>query len=237
MAGERFFKRPVFVLLKAYQLRDRASEVERFYIEPHYDRDSPAISIPFPYFIAFLTGNGDELRRSAAVLRSSPAAEDLISHLEALALARSGRLEEARRLSTVPVAIAQRAGRRERGGLFEAAAAVWEALYGNAVAARQRASAALQLGSGRDIDYAVDGRDGAPPAGASAGACRRHREGETRAQGSVDAVAACRRRYSHAHRRTGTVCEAAVKRRMSRNRRAANPPPCRSRSHSPCAPR
>jgi len=32
---------------------------------------------------------------------------------------------------------------------------VWEALYGNAVAARQRASAALQLGRGRDIDYAV----------------------------------------------------------------------------------
>ena len=107
------------------------------------------------YFVAFLKGTDDELKRTAAVARKSPAAADIISHLEALALARSGRLHEARRMSAVPVEIAQRSGRHERAGLFEAATAVWEAFYGNAAAARQSAARALQLGRGRDVDYAA----------------------------------------------------------------------------------
>jgi len=108
-----------------------------------------------PYFVAFLKGTDDELARSAAVARKSPAVEDVISHLEALALARSGQLRDARRMSAVPVEIAQRAGRRERAGLFEAGRAVWEAFYGNAAAARQSATRALALGRGRDVDYAA----------------------------------------------------------------------------------
>ena len=58
-------------------------------------------------------------------------------------------------MSAVPVEIAQRSGRRERAGLFEAGRAVWEAFYGNAAAARQSASKALELGRGRDVDYAA----------------------------------------------------------------------------------
>ena len=108
-----------------------------------------------PYFVAFLKGTDDELARSAAVARKSPGAEDIISHLEALALARSGQLRDARRTSAVPVEIAERAGQSERAGLFEAARAVWEAFYGNAAAARQSAARALELGRGRDVDYAA----------------------------------------------------------------------------------
>ena len=230
-------------LLRAYQLRDRASDRERFYIETLYDRDFtgnlereqrtletwaesyPRDAIPHgllgglatsstgkhdlsiaeadkaialdadllpaytnkafnqlllnrlddalvtvrlaaerklesaallltQYFVAFLTGNDDELRRTATVARKSPAAEDMISHVEALALARSGRLQDARRMSAVAVEIAQRSGRRERAGLFEAGRAVWEAFYGNAVAVRQSATKALKLGRGHDVDYA-----------------------------------------------------------------------------------
>ena len=58
-------------------------------------------------------------------------------------------------MSAVPVDIAQRSGRRERAGLFEAARAVWEAFYGNADAARQSATRALALGRGREVDYAA----------------------------------------------------------------------------------
>ena len=107
------------------------------------------------YFVASLTGNDDELRRTATVARKNPAAEDMISHVEALALARSGRLQDARRMSAIAVEIAQRSGRRERAGLFEAGRAVWEAFYGNAAAARQSAVRALALGRGRDVDYAA----------------------------------------------------------------------------------
>jgi eukaryotic-like serine/threonine-protein kinase len=240
--GESTLARPS--TLKAHQLRDRASDVERFYIDTLYDRDftgnlereqrtleswaesyprdsrphglvsglamtstgqyeaaiaeadkaialdpdlTPAYSsrafnqlylnrlddalltvrraaerklesaemLLTQHFVAFLKGTDDELQRTAAVARKSPATEDIISHLEALALARSGRLHEARRMSAVPVDIAQRSGRHERAGLFEAATAVWEAFYGNAAAARQSAANALKLGRGRDVDYAA----------------------------------------------------------------------------------
>ena len=51
-------------------------------------------------------------------------------------------------MAAVAVEIAQQSGRRERAGLFEAATAVWEAFYGNAAAARQSATKALELGRG-----------------------------------------------------------------------------------------
>ena len=232
-------------LLKAYQLRNRASDVERFYIETLYDRDftgnlererrtletwaesyprdarphtliaglalsstgqhelaiaetekaialdpdaAPAYGnrafnqlmlnrlddalltvrlaaerklesadlLLTQYFVAFLTGNENELRRTVTAARKSPATEDIISHIEALALARSGQLQDARRMAAVAVQIAQKSGRRERAGLFEAASAVWEAFYGNAAAARQSATRALELGrGGREVDYAA----------------------------------------------------------------------------------
>ena len=107
-----------------------------------------------PYFVAFLKGDDEALTRTATAARST-GSEDILSHLEALVLARSGRLQDARRMSAVPVEIAQQLGRRERAGLFEAAKAVWEAFYGNAAAARQSASKALALGRGRNVDYAA----------------------------------------------------------------------------------
>jgi serine/threonine protein kinase len=231
-------------LLKAYQLRNRASDVERFYIETLYDRDvtgnldrelrtleawaqsyprdprarslpaglaltstgqheravaqteqgialdpdlAPAYTsrarnqlllnrlddalqtvsraterkleggeLPLvSYFVAFLKGDDDELARTATVARQSAGLEDSVSHVEALALARSGRLKDAARISAVPVEIAQQSGRRERAALFESGRAVWEAFYGNTAAARQSAGKALALGRGRDVDYAA----------------------------------------------------------------------------------
>jgi serine/threonine protein kinase/tetratricopeptide (TPR) repeat protein len=108
------------------------------------------------YFAAFLTGNERELRQTATAARKSPATEDIISHIEALALARSGQLQAAGQIAVVHVQIAQKAGRRERAGLFEAARAVWEAFYGNVAAARQAAAMALDLArGGREVDYAA----------------------------------------------------------------------------------
>ena len=107
------------------------------------------------YFIAFLNGDGEDMRRKATLARGNRATEDAISHVEALVLARSGRLQEARRMSSVAVDIAQKAGQRERAALFDVATAVWEAFYGNAAAARQKVTKALDLARGRDVDYAA----------------------------------------------------------------------------------
>ena len=44
-----------------------------------------------PYSVAFLRGDDEELKRTGTVARKNPGLEDLIPHLEALALARAGR--------------------------------------------------------------------------------------------------------------------------------------------------
>jgi tetratricopeptide (TPR) repeat protein len=132
---------------------DDASLTFRLASERGLDSDS---LVQTRYLVAYLTGNENELRRIATAARKSPATEDIISHVEALALARSGQLQEARRMVAVAVQSAQQSGRRERAGLFEAATAVWEAFYGNAAAARQSATRALEFGKGgREVEYAA----------------------------------------------------------------------------------
>jgi tetratricopeptide (TPR) repeat protein len=108
-----------------------------------------------PYLVAFLKGDDAELERTAAAARKSPELVDVMPYLESLTVARSGRLQDARRMSSVLVEIAQQSGRRDQAGLFEAGRAVWEAFYGNVAAARQSARKALSLGRGRNVDYAA----------------------------------------------------------------------------------
>jgi serine/threonine protein kinase/tetratricopeptide (TPR) repeat protein len=139
--NQLFLNRPDDALLTVTRATDRQLQRDDFLL--------------VPYFVAFLKGDDEEFKRTATAARKGPGLEDMISHLEALALARSGRLQDARRISTVPVEIAQQSGRRERAGLFEAGRAVWEAFYGNGAAARQSANKALALGRGRHVDYAA----------------------------------------------------------------------------------
>jgi predicted Ser/Thr protein kinase len=107
------------------------------------------------YFIAFLKGDAEGMSQQTAIARASRSTEDLMSHLEALRLAGSAQLQDARRTAAIAVAIPKQSGRLERAALFEAATAVWEALYGNPAAARQKAAAALALGRGHQVDYAA----------------------------------------------------------------------------------
>jgi tetratricopeptide (TPR) repeat protein len=107
------------------------------------------------YFIAFLNGDVEGMRRTASLARERRGLEDMIAHVEALDLARSGRLREARRTSAVAVDTARKGDQRERGALFDAATAVWEAFYGYGSAAKQRVTKVLALARGREVDYAA----------------------------------------------------------------------------------
>jgi eukaryotic-like serine/threonine-protein kinase len=108
-----------------------------------------------PYFVAFLKGDDEELSRTATAARKSPELVDRMPYIEALMLARVGRLQDARRVSAVLVEIGQQSRRRERAGLFEAGRAVWEAFYQNAAAAKQSADKALAMATTRDGNYAA----------------------------------------------------------------------------------
>jgi tetratricopeptide (TPR) repeat protein len=132
--------------------RDEARETVRRVAERKLE-SAPMFLIP--YLVAFLEGDDDELARSAAIAKQNARDEDTVAHLEAMRMARAGRLRDARQTAAIAVEISQRAGQRERAGLFEAGRAVWEAFYGNASVARQGVGKVLALGRGRDVDYAA----------------------------------------------------------------------------------
>jgi len=95
------------------------------------------------------------MNQTITAAQGKPGAEDWLEHAHSLALARSGRLSAARQASERAVQLAESAGERERAATYKAAAATWEALYGNSSAARAKALAALQLSTGRDTEYAA----------------------------------------------------------------------------------
>ena len=93
--------------------------------------------------------------RIVALAKGKHGTEHGVAHAEALALARSGRLQAARQSSSRAVDLALQEGRREEAASYQAARAVWEAVYGNAAEGKRSAMAALELSTGRDVQYAA----------------------------------------------------------------------------------
>jgi tetratricopeptide (TPR) repeat protein len=107
------------------------------------------------YYLAFFQGDQEGMDREIASARGQYGVEDWMSHNQALVLARSGHMQQARTMWERAIALAQQAGNRERAAIYEAAEAVCEAHFGNAAAAKARARAALDLAKGRDVEYAA----------------------------------------------------------------------------------
>jgi eukaryotic-like serine/threonine-protein kinase len=105
------------------------------------------------YDIAFLKDDGAGMGRIAALAREDAEATEWISNHAGSALAYSGHLQQARKMSRHAADLAQQAGHRESAALYEAGAAVWEAFFGNAPAARQREVEALRLSNDRGVEY------------------------------------------------------------------------------------
>ena len=82
-----------------------------------------------------------------------PEVEDTLRASEAETAAYSGLLAKARELSRQAVTSAQNAKKRETAANYEAAAALREALFGNADEAEKWAEAALAHSSGRDVEF------------------------------------------------------------------------------------
>jgi eukaryotic-like serine/threonine-protein kinase len=114
-------------------------------------RDVPV----FGYHLAFLKADRDGMDRQAAAVRSTPGGEEMMTHMEALVLARAGRLALAANTSRRAVDVAERERHHEAAATYEAAAAAWNAFFGDAAAARQHAAAALRLSKGRNAEYAA----------------------------------------------------------------------------------
>jgi len=105
------------------------------------------------YDIAFLKGDLAGMKRQAARARERTAGDNWISIRESFAAAYSGHLRQARMMARQAVVQAQKAGQTERAGLWEAGAAIREALSENASEAEARTRAALLLSRDREVEY------------------------------------------------------------------------------------
>jgi tetratricopeptide (TPR) repeat protein len=105
------------------------------------------------YDLAFLKADNSAMAREVSLRQRDSEAEDWLSHHESFVLAYSGRLRDARKVSSQAVELAEQAGHRERAALFETGSALREAFFGNATTATQRASAALALAKDREVEY------------------------------------------------------------------------------------
>lgn len=107
------------------------------------------------YVIAFLKGDKAEMEHVPALSRERSGVDDWMSNSEGFVLAYSGHLKAARKMSQLAADLARKAERRDTEALYEADAAVREALFGNLSTARQRAAEALELSKSRDVAYGV----------------------------------------------------------------------------------
>jgi eukaryotic-like serine/threonine-protein kinase len=116
--------------------------------------DTPELAL-MRYHVAFLGRNVAGMDREAALAVANPAIEDWMAHAQALVLARSGQLRMARKMSDRAIVLARQAGQNDRAAMYEAGAAVSEALFGDPAAARRKSEAALALSNSRDVEFAV----------------------------------------------------------------------------------
>ena len=107
------------------------------------------------YYVAFLEGDQAGMKREIDRARGNLEAEDWMSHNQALVLAHSGQVRNARTMWQHAIVLAQQNGDREKAAIYQAAEAVCEAHFGNCDAAKELARAALELGKGRDVEYAA----------------------------------------------------------------------------------
>jgi DNA-binding winged helix-turn-helix (wHTH) protein/tetratricopeptide (TPR) repeat protein len=121
-------------------------------------RDAESLHPDYPgihsirYTIAFLEHDTPEMDKQAAALMGVPGWEDSILYNQSETAAYGGHFLQARELTRRAAESARRADKKETASVYEAEAAVREALVGNYALARKQARTALQLSQDRDVE-------------------------------------------------------------------------------------
>jgi tetratricopeptide (TPR) repeat protein len=139
----------VFCYLALNRLEEARSAAEEAQAKKF---DSPYLHLSM-YQLAFLRNDAVGMAQQLAWAAGKPGVEDLFLASEANTVAYSGQMEKAREFSRRAAASAERAEEKEVAANDEAAAALREALFGNAVEARQWAAAALGLSNNRNVQF------------------------------------------------------------------------------------
>jgi serine/threonine protein kinase len=116
--------------------------------------DSPDLHF-YLYELAFLKNDALAMDQQVTWAAGKSGAESRMLAMQASTAAYFGKLAAARDLSRQAVASATQGHAPELAAGCEAAAALWEAVYGNGAAAREHASVALAKSNGRDVLFAA----------------------------------------------------------------------------------
>lgn len=105
------------------------------------------------YVLAFFRNDATGMEQQSAWIMGKAGLEDQLLSWEADIAAYFGLQEKSRELSRRAVASAQHAGEKETAAGYEANSSLREALFGNLALARHQADAALELSTGRDVQF------------------------------------------------------------------------------------
>jgi serine/threonine protein kinase/tetratricopeptide (TPR) repeat protein len=107
------------------------------------------------YELAFLRGDDEAMAREVVWASGKPGIEDVFLSMQSDTAAYAGRFTQANDLTARAIASARRAGEKQPAASYQAAAALREALVGNAAPARSQATAALKISSDSDTEFAA----------------------------------------------------------------------------------
>jgi tetratricopeptide (TPR) repeat protein len=113
--------------------------------------ESPELHLNL-YWVDFLEHDATGMEREAGRLLGKPGYEDQMLSFESDAAVNGGQLIKARALTRRAVESAKKWDEEEPPALYQAEAAVHEALVGNTNFAKQRAQAAIALSNGKDVE-------------------------------------------------------------------------------------
>ncbi|HEY6376300.1 MAG TPA: winged helix-turn-helix domain-containing protein [Edaphobacter sp.] len=103
--------------------------------------------------LAFIKGDQADMKSVSTAALKESSVEDAVVDEEAFAEAYVGHLQEATRKSQHAVSLAQQSSEPDRAAMYEAGAALREALFGEVATATEIAGAVLRLSRSRDAEY------------------------------------------------------------------------------------
>ena len=150
--------RPDFALAYAFRIRaytalNRFDEAKAIYAQTVERKlHTPYIDLEM-YSLAFAQNDTAGIAQHASKMAALPRLGHTMLSMEGDTAAYSGHLKDARELSRRAMDSAQRGGEKDAPALYSGTSALREVWFGNTGEARRRATLALELSSGRDLQY------------------------------------------------------------------------------------
>jgi eukaryotic-like serine/threonine-protein kinase len=141
------------MLMQGYMALNRLDEAKTTYSQALEHKLSHHYYAEDLYQIAFLQDDAAGMKQQVTLSSGEARVEDILLVYEADTAAYSGRLREAEELTRRAEESAERAGAKEKAATFSATSGLREALFGNVVEARRRATLAMEHSDGVDVQY------------------------------------------------------------------------------------